>query len=505
MTTHGSEVSAPLHNRSVRSSIARTDTSGLLDAGSVVIAIPAKGVAADGGESPAAELDSSDESLLSVLSSSGVLPVYGLALLHYALQQLSLPLLDSYVNSRGWGSKHDLKVYGAAFLASVVVPFVCNPWVTKLQHRWGLRPTLLVVQAAAIAGFAVCALLDHRGAFIAGWALTGAVICLRTARQAAIAGKVPAAYRTQAISLHSTTNPLGSLVGVGVTRFIVGACGDCEIGIGSGLELNRYTLAFAASGVIAAVSCIVTAVGIDPPPAAPKQAPPSKSTQDSDDQEDPEDTVVRATLEDGTEYVTTPRKFQRSVLAFFCALVFFGSFVSNYFMVAIQPLLVNDLGYSDTAVANIFLISMAASVIPPVAIVPMSKCLSDKQIMVVGAVLKLAGGVLMAVPPLSSWRLVLGYVLVAKSTFFYFSCTISLFSKLLGKRVLGSAFGVLLSAVAAANAAATIGATLSVGPASGTWWLMPAAAPAAVSLLLLFVPWVPLDPAHPIVAKVAAI
>lgn len=448
---------------------------------------------------PASDTKTADPPLSVVIVDNGITPLLLLALLHSASQQLSLPALAIYLNERQWTTESNLAIYSASFAVSVAVPLFGNPLATMGLARYGPWTTLGLFQCLAVVGFALCALIDNKYIFVFGWSLVGSILCLRSVRQAAIVSLAPAAVRTRVFTVHSLCMPLGGVVGTLLTRLIVAFWPD-----DGDSWLTVQQICFLVSGCLLCVAQSVVLAcrrrGSQAPPPQPARS--SAATPERADNAVDIETVVVYT-EQG--HGASPRGFTRRVLAYFCAVFALGSFTANFCNVALQPLLVDKLDYSASGVADIYLGTMVLSVLPALLIMPLTRCLSDRMLMVIGGLIQAVGAVLLLAPPLSWWSVTLGFVLVSKAPFFFYGCGLSLFSKLLGRRCQGLPFGLLLSVMTAGNALGSLAGGTFVLEGSGNWWLTAFAVPAWLSLFLLICPMVPLDPSHPLVPRIAAV
>ena len=484
--------------------------------------------------------------LLKEVYNAGLAPVFFLAIMHNAALQASVPKLLVYMEHMNWASDSHLTAYTAAYVASVIVPFLTNPLATYLQAKAGIGTTLTLGQLVALIGYVIIALVPHKFIFITGWGITSVLTSLRSARQAAVALGTPGKglLRTKSMALLSATNPVGSLLGSVASRFVDWRCNDCSYpSADNGLEeiyLNDYTIVFYTSAGICLLSICVsvylwgmnavkrikeklsklselpqspimgaesieTSSTLDDPNDVKLSSPTLQGVSINDaDFTNPETTPFTVTYKNGKTVTTTVRKFVFYQTFYFCVLIALVNFVNSLYGVTLQPILKDTLHMSKSAISNIYIITTAASVIPALLVIPLTKRYSDDTIILGGIILKLIGMALYAFPPATEVRVVTGFVFVQKATFFFFTCLISKFTKILQRRC-GQPLGILLSVSAASNCAATIVGGSSVSSLVGTYYFLIFLLPAVLAAFLIAFPPVDIDPSSPLIQKVSKI
>eukprot|EP01064_Diplonema_japonicum_P032328 TRINITY_DN6041_c0_g1_i1.p1 TRINITY_DN6041_c0_g1~~TRINITY_DN6041_c0_g1_i1.p1 ORF type:complete len:484 (+),score=62.06 TRINITY_DN6041_c0_g1_i1:54-1505(+) len=478
--------------------------------------------------------DGSKNGLLRYLYEAGLVPVYVIAVFHSMALQISTPKLLVYVQHMGWQDGY----YIAAYVAGVLVPVVVNPIATWMLSKKGVRWTLILWECVGVVGYMVMVAVAENIGFVGGWALSQVLLSLRSVRQAAVAKHTPdMTIRTSAMALHSFTNPLGSLIGSLVSRLIDAACDLCSTTVYKGIKINDYTIAFLSSGGVLAATILLSVFTVGSVKKQTEVATVEDPVQSEEEatEDDVESTIlptlgsnrlndnsgaescagtdmeghrnVMVTYVDGRtgeSYVTTPEKFVKKQSLFFWLVVALVNFSSGFYSVTFQPILVNDLGFGNSGVSNIFIITTAASLIPAVTAIPLTKIFSDRTIMISGLLLKLIGMLLYSFPPINQYRIIIGFVFIQKATFFFFTCLISLFTKTLRHRC-GQPLGYLLSITALTNLIASVVGGTFVNDLTGTYYMPLLSLPVCFAILLLGFPFAELDPKSAIVEKIASI
>jgi MFS family permease len=120
-------------------------------------------------------------------------------------------------------------------------------------------------------------------------------------------------------------------------------------------------------------------------------------------------------------------------------------------MVSFQPIMVMK-GATGHDLGLIYELISVLAIVPPLLVAFLSKRLQDRQILLIGLVVKIVG-ISMFLPlfgPVPAWSVVVGYVLIIKASIFFFTAAMSLFTKLLGRGQLLS--GTLMGALSSASA-----------------------------------------------------
>jgi len=116
--------------------------------------------------------------------------------------------------------------------------------------------------------------------------------------------------------------------------------------------------------------------------------------------------------------------------------------------IGFQPILINYYNATGRDIGIIYSAILVFGLIPPLAVAFLSKYLQDRQIVLIGLIIKLIG-VSLFLPifgKIHEWQVVVGYMLVFKATIFFWTASMSLFTKLLGPMSNGTLLGILSSA-----------------------------------------------------------
>eukprot|EP01060_Flectonema_neradi_P019153 TRINITY_DN2615_c4_g1_i1.p1 TRINITY_DN2615_c4_g1~~TRINITY_DN2615_c4_g1_i1.p1 ORF type:complete len:560 (+),score=114.34 TRINITY_DN2615_c4_g1_i1:139-1680(+) len=485
-----------------------------------------------------------EKGLFRELYNAGLVPVFLLAIFHNAALQAALSKLLVYMEHMDWASDDHLSAYTVAYVTSVIVPFVTNPVATYLQSKAGIGTTLTLGQCVAMCGYLMIALIPHKYFFITGWGIASVLTSLRSARQAAVALGTPGqgTLRTRAMALLSATNPVGSLLGSVVSRFVDWQCNDCSYPSEGDVEdiyFNDYTIVFYCSAGTCLLSIMLsgylwgsnavtkikekiakslaaknnltdkdsveTSSTLDDDAGSVKLSPTLKGVSINEPEfSNPNTTPFTVTYKNGKTITTTVRRFVFFQTVYFCTLIALVNFVNALYGVTLQPILKDTLNMSKSAISNIYIITTAASVIPALLVIPLTKRYSDDKVILGGVIMKIIGMLLYAFPPAEEIRVVAGFVLVQKASFFFFTCLVSKFTKILQRRC-AQPLGALLSVAAASNCVATVVGGTSISSVIGTYYFLIFVLPALVAMLLIIFPPVDIDPTSPLIQKVAQI
>lgn len=164
---------------------------------------------------------------------------------------------------------------------------------------------------------------------------------------------------------------------------------------------------------------------------------------------------------------------------------------AGIFLTAFQPVLVNLFQASDAKMGAIFELIAALAVIPPVMIAVLSRYLMDREIMMIGLLIKIVGMALFL--PLfgqvREWQVITGFMLVIKASLFFSTASMSLMTKLLGSLSSSTLLGFLSSASNIGPAAAQIALSGRILQLFGSFQFGLFGVPALLSMAAVAHPW----------------
>lgn len=173
---------------------------------------------------------------------------------------------------------------------------------------------------------------------------------------------------------------------------------------------------------------------------------------------------------------------------------------AGVYMTAFQPILVNVYQTSDAKLGMIFELIAVFAIIPPLLVAALSRFLKDRDILVIGLVIKLVGMALFQpfpfAPAVYEWQVIVGFMLIIKASIFFTTASLSLFTKLLASMSNSVLLGILASASAVGPALVQIALSDAILAWFGSWRFAIFAVPAFLSLVAIVWPsmWKRLDP-----------
>lgn len=171
---------------------------------------------------------------------------------------------------------------------------------------------------------------------------------------------------------------------------------------------------------------------------------------------------------------------------------------AGFYMTAFQPILVNVFHTSDAKLGAIFELIAIFAIVPPLLVALLSKYLMDRQILIIGLVVKLLGMSLFL--PLfgavQEWQVITGFLLIIKASIFFSTAGMSLFTKLLGSMSTSTLLGLLASGSSIGPAVAQIVFSRHIVETFGSLWFGIFSVPAVITMGAILWPsrWRKLDP-----------
>lgn len=161
-------------------------------------------------------------------------------------------------------------------------------------------------------------------------------------------------------------------------------------------------------------------------------------------------------------------------------------------MVNFQPLLVNRFNASGQELGVIFFIISLLALIPPLLVAYLSRFLQDRHIIVIGLLAKMIG-IALFLPlfdhEVHEWQVICGFILIIKASIFFFTASMSLFTKLLGIMSNGTLLGILSSCSALGPAAAQLLFAERMLTVFGTFGYAAFGAPVVLAMVIVIHPW----------------
>jgi hypothetical protein len=170
------------------------------------------------------------------------------------------------------------------------------------------------------------------------------------------------------------------------------------------------------------------------------------------------DDVVHVSMSDGREIDVQSKLYARRIFVYFSVVMACVNLSMGLYSVSWQPIMVNSFGATGQTLGVIYEIISVVAVIPPLLVAYLSRHIQDRHILLIGIVAKLVG-VACFLPlfgPVREWQVVLGFIIIIKASIFFFTSSMSLFTKLLGDMHSGAMLGVLSSVSALGPALAQI-------------------------------------------------
>lgn len=425
--------------------------------------------------------------------------IYVLGLLVNMMHASRRPVQLLYLQYLGFSSAEDISFYVWTEVIRSSVPVVGHAVTGTVAARIGGRYTLCTLCSFAICGILLiiqASALRSKTAYIFGDIALNTARSMRLTRIIVITEQVPAHQRTGVIATHSLFGPVGAILGPLV--WILCEHFHADVAVGRLFRLNMYTVNYFVGAVLSWVIAIISWNRL------PKFSSPSiwrNPTEPSARGVAPASTgpsFVRVVTARGTfDSVVNTKLYQRWTFLYFLVLMFSVDLCNALIFVGFQPILINHFHVDAKQLGYIYLIILLIALIPPVILAYISRVLEDRQIMMVGLVIKLFG-VLFLVPifgdTIHRWQAIVGSILIMKSSRFFYACSISLYSKLLGPLSNGTLLGMLGSITQIGPAVVQIFfAKFSVG-IFGTYRYALLGLPLVFSILLMVWQWDRLDP-----------
>lgn len=384
-----------------------------------------------------------------------------------------------FLKSIGLSTETDVAFFVLVTALSETTPIFASAFLGIVASRIGSARTLCIACLIVCASILSLIISRSRVAVAAAFVAYGFCISGNTLRQIFITENIPAQCRTEALSMYTFVSSIGALLGPLVwllcNRF------TADIALIHGVVLNKFTLAFS---IVAGIICVMAVLSIVLHfgcKYSRRELAYLSTRQNSDVDDDSK-----------TERSQSIWTNQSKLLTFllFGALDLLTSAVTSILLENVQPILVSRFGADGQHLGIVFEIVTIAELLPPLLVAFVSRYLKDREIMFIGILIKVIGGILYlpVIEAVQEWQVIIGYALNYKSAIFFESAMLSLFSikfdsdsnsTLLGILASSSAFGYVVSQYAFGVTAVRIFGTFSFA-----FFLIPL----FVALLLLLLP-----------------
>lgn len=382
--------------------------------------------------------------------------VYVLAFLTMAVMTSMAPTLLLYLKKIGFSSsKHDITFYVQLSVIQTAVPVVCHVALAQLADIIGASRALAAVCGLVFLGLAGLTLFtESRFLFAGAFILYSMAQSLRPVRTIVLSD-VTEAYphaRTSVMSYHALMTPLGALVGPLLWLACEMYKGDWQL-LGP-LRVNAFTLDYFAAMLFVLVMINIAAFLL---PVNTREDPASSGSSGGGSSARhasgaiPSEEVIQVHMSDGRDIEVHPARFQSAIFRYFCTIMFCCNMSMGLYMVSFQPIMLAR-GTTGQELGLIYEVISVTAIVPPLLVAYLSKRLMDRQILLIGLVVKILG-ITLFLPvfgdPVPRWSIVAGFVLLIKASVFFGTASMSLFTKLLSSGLSGGFHIGLLSSISA--------------------------------------------------------
>jgi MFS family permease len=406
--------------------------------------------------------------------------VYALAFCTMAIMMAISPMMLLYMRHVHLISASNVQFYVTCNVISSASPVLLNAGLGFLAGHVGPARALALSSAAVAVGLLGMAVAhSSKILFALAFALYSVLQCLKTIRTLIIAEYVPHEFRTEVMSIHALMTPLGALVGPLIWLAVERFRGDLVL-VGS-LRLNKYTLNYGLAILVLVViaSTAMVRLGQLPGQARDKPASAPSSSGDTNDVFDTQtngdetgsdaaaaaialphvsNNHIHLSLSDGREFDVDPDRYRQRIFIYFSVVMACVNVSMGLYSVAWQPIMVNVYGADGQKLGVIFEIISICAVVPPLLVAYLSRHMQDRHILLIGICSKLIG-IAFFLPifgRVREWQVVCGFIVIIKASIFFFTATMSLFTKLLGGMTSGILLGILSSVSAVGPALAQL-------------------------------------------------
>lgn len=370
------------------------------------------------------------------------------------------PTLLLYMNELGFTSPTNISPYVIASSLSTAVPIVSNIALTSLASKVG--PGMALAYGSLVSLFGLFCLVMARKSlllFMIGFGLYTSNNSFRVVRVSLLSKVVAPEHRTTVLATHALMTPLGAMAGPliwiaaqtyrGSTPFLNGI-----------FVFDRFSINYIATLFVLLAIYILSTTKLRHiiPYATNEEEEEDTEHVDggevnnsgADENEGQTVQPVIIHFADGHQQTVDLRKYRSTVFIFFCAINVGVNLSAGCYMLAFQPVLVNEFHMPDSMLGIIYEVIAVFAVIPPLAVAILSRKLMDRHILVIGLIIKVIGMALFLpiFGPVKEWQIIVGYLLIIKASIFFSTASMSLFTKVLGPMSTSSLLGLLASSAA---------------------------------------------------------
>lgn len=397
------------------------------------------------------------------------------------------------------GETHNLYFNATAF--ALLVPVCANPILGNLSARFGSGTTLCFSYLVAALGIFMMALFRQNTIiFYVAYEVYALCTTLRIVRLSIIAQIVPSHTRTTVMAVHQLMAPIGAMLGPMLWVLIQKWRG--HVTVAGWMIIDRFFLNYFLSiGALVSLFFVGMAKLRSLPDAAPEATDGNandgglynsvadakiKSVRTNPVLPEP---VLRKNGADIGHTQSQRRGLQK--FAYFCTLTLLMQCTMALVRVSFQPVLIGVYGAGDEEVGKVYSLVGALALVPPIAVALLSRILKDRDIMLIGMVLKLRGALLFL--PLfgevRKWQVVAGFIMCIKASNFFLTATFSAFTKVAGGKKPGKQIGYLWSVCSIGPAVIQFCFASVLVNSFGSWGFGVCALPVLAGFLLVFHPW----------------
>lgn len=430
-------------------------------------------------------------------SRRGVLLVFFTAIATVVSCFLVNATMVPFLNEINYTNSTDASFYIRANSLQVLARVPISILLGHISSVFGSVPTLGYSFVVAIVG--ILLLLLSRASvivFLIAYLLSSVLLSVRVLRIAIISDLVSPASRTTFFALHQLMNPISNLLAPLCWIQIQRWTGSVSI-MSNIIVLDRFSLSHLTAIVLLLVAFIISRSFLSEVEDTADAEPNSAATVQHPPESEPllRETPRSQAPNSATNYTTLP--IDEVVLgeppnfSFYLAVSVLGRVSTSIAAVSFQPILVDIFLVSDARLGRIYLMAASLALGFPLISAFLSRFLSDKEVMLLGLLLKL-GGNLLYLPlfgPVSVLQLVVAYVLTYRTAIFQ-TAALSSYTKTVRDR--GSRKRGIANLNAGSNAA---GALVRLVVAKwillifDSWWFALFTIPTILALLLVIINW----------------
>lgn len=418
--------------------------------------------------------------------------VYALAFMCMAMMASISPTMLLYLHHTGLTQGENIRFYVTCSVISAAVPVFSHVGIGYLTAKFGPSNALFgacMVVALGLAG--MIAFPNSKLLFGVAYGLYSLSQSIRTVRTTILSQVVPAAERTSAMSYHALMTPLGGLLGP--ILWLIAERYPYDERLFGSIRGNRFTVDYAIAGAIAIAMGVIAITLLGDVPHEEEDDkrngnghPPEGIHYNQQGHE-----VLHVHLPHGGDYDVDTDSYRNRIFLYFCFIMLNVNLAMGLYMVSFQPIMVHRFGADGQKLGVIFEIIAVTAIIPPLLVAYLSRRLKDRDLLLIGLAAKLLG-VALFLPifgAVREWQVIAGFVLMIKASIFFFTSSMSLFTKLLGRMSSGLLLGFLSSMSALGPAVAQLAFADYILQLFGTFSYGLFALPVVCATMLVVAPW----------------